>query len=117
MTKFEIQQFAAGHYGVVMTTRGWFGGTKVRYLDLSSSASSSNKWRAPGDYTGGCFSSDLRKVQIAFMECGHAPGVPIVDQQLFDIQDVVAMNKMAVTDEGLKDLMLKAKEFYLLKKK
>jgi len=116
-TKVEIQQFPSGHYGIVRTMSGWFGNPLVHYLDVSSSSSSSNKWKAPGEYTGGCFHTDIKKMQGHYTESGYAPGIPIIGAQLFDIEDIVAMNEMAVNDEGLRDLMLKAKEFFLLKKK
>jgi len=117
-TKIEIQQFPSGHYAIVRTRKIWCWPLLVEYLDITASSNLSVRWkRAGGEYTEGCFHLDFKRIQNAYTGSGYAPGIPIRGLQLFSVEDLVSMNEMAVKDEGLADLMLKAKEFYLLKRK
>lgn len=87
------------------------------FYDFLELDSSSIAWQ-PRDYTyfKGCLTSDLTKAKMALMIRGSNPGVPYAGD-LISPTDFVEMIRMAETDEGMKDLLLKAKEFYLLKKK
>jgi hypothetical protein len=98
----------------VRRTRGFWLFKKYDFLEFGSSPIS---WRER-DFTWfkECLTDDLTKAKMALMIRGSNMGIPY-DGDLITPTQFVEMNRMAATDEGMKDLLLKAKEFYLLKKK
>ena len=113
MKKVEIIEFNAGaevKYAIRRTS-GIFSKT-IEFMDLSNAV-----WRKQHAGDRDCFLHDLNSVRHTFMRYGFAEGIPINDNNTIKINEISAMNLLAEKDEGMKDLLLKAKEFYYLKKK
>lgn len=115
--KAELMQFPGGKYAVRRTRRNKVGIKYFEYLDLSSSTIGAC-WREESDVKlYKCFSSDLKDVINQYVASGTAPGVVFNAGVGFNLGDFTKMAEMAETDEGMKDLLSQAKEYYILKKK
>jgi len=69
------------------------------------------------DYFNCCLSKDLDKVRCLLAEFGYSTGTPILGNEIINSIELFNMHKIAKTDEGMADVLLKAKEYYLLKRK
>lgn len=112
MIKVEIIEFSCGMYGIRRTTKPFLGPATTEYFDLADM-----RWRDTSDYSylKSCFSNELQKVKYALMLTGREAGIPLNESNIITSRELDKMHRMAATDEGMKDLLLKAKEFYLLK--
>lgn len=117
LNKIEVVVFDPNLYAI-RKTKYLFGLFKsYSYMDLRMDVI---RWRRPGDtYFSDCLTRDSNIIYSARMVVGITVGTPIDLSSInaVTLQESIEMNKMAQTDEGLRDLMLKAKEFYLLKRK
>lgn len=113
MEKFEIVEFNAGadiRYAIRRTS-GIFKKT-IQFFDLRSGVLRKQHCR-----DSDCFSPDLNNVTYIFMKWGFAEGKPLNTKSVIKLNEITAMNSLAETDEGMKDLLLRAKEYFCLKKK
>jgi len=114
MAKIEIVEFEGGLYAARRTTRHFLFFKNIDYLRLGSG----NIWSDPGsDWIDRCFSHNLDEVKTSLAKSGWGTGIPITKNMIVSLNECTKMNEMAEDDEGMKDTLLKAKEYYLLKKK
>jgi hypothetical protein len=104
-----------GVYAIRRTSRTFFGlFAEVEYLDFQCNLP---EWRKRTyDYFGNCLTNNLDKARERLAKNGSDLGTPY-SPGVIPMDEFMAMSELATTDEGMKDLMLKAREFYLLKKK
>lgn len=116
MKKVEIVAFDAGNetrYAIRRIYRSFpFFIKEVNFFDMRGKV-----WRSQhaGDYD--CFDSDLNKVKSAFVKHGFAEAIPINTKFILTQNEFIKINEMAEKDEGMADLLLKAKEYFILKRK
>jgi hypothetical protein len=116
--KVELVQYPGGKYAVRRTRRNVFGIKFISYLDVITQNNRASVWRSSdNDYLYQCFSTDLNDVIRRYVETGLAPGVIFNAGAGINLGDFTKMAAMAETDEGMKDLLAQAKEYYILKKK
>ena len=99
-------------YAVRKQTK-WLWFVKTEFLDLESNRS---RWY-PRDYDffPNCLTYDFEKAKNAIAKYGCDLGTPCLPG-IISVDEFADMNKLAETDEGMKDLLLKAKEFFTLKR-
>jgi len=113
MVKIEIVQFDGGLYAARRTTKHLIYKSEVYYLNLTY-----RNWEAyDSKPSSNCFKYALSEVKEALALSGYATGIPINEKMVISPAEFTKMCEMAEDDEGLKDMLLKAKEFYILKKK
>lgn len=110
--KIELVSFENGQYAIRKTERNLLTGKSISYYDLDTGS-----WKEPGGWANDCFTSDFNKAQNTFVRKGFAQGIPIEQEMIINISDFIKVSQASKTDEGLKDLLLQLKEFYLLKRK
>ncbi len=102
-----------GYYAIRKTERKLLVFKTYRFLNLSSSdiewKERSNRWFSA------CLTLDISKAKKKLAWHGSNMGVPY-EGDVITVPEMMSMIKLAQTNEGLKDLLLKAKEFYLLLK-
>lgn len=102
-----------GYYAIRKTEKQYWIFTSVSYLNL---ASSNVEWRArDNERFFSCLTTDLTEAKKKLAWHGSNMGVPY-EGDVITVPEMMSMIKLAQTNEGLKDLLLKAKEFYLLLK-
>lgn len=105
-----------GFYAIRRTYRRFGLFTTYKFANVTSS--SSPKWYSRDyDHFHHCLSRDLEEVKELFARFGSDPGVSITANDIITPDELGKINKMAQTDEGIKDMLLKLKEFYLLRAK
>lgn len=113
MAKVEIVEFDGGYYAARRISRHFLFFKSIEYLRLGGT-----NWYSPGtDYVDRCFSHNIEEVKKTLAASGHGNGIPITKNMIISMDECTKMNEMAENDEGMKDTLLKAKEYYLLKKK
>ena len=87
------------------------------FRDFLNFETSTVNWE-PRDYNyfKNCLIDDLVRAKRALARFGSNYGTPYVDG-IIPINEFMEMTTMAEKDEGMKDLLMQAREFYLLKKK
>jgi len=113
MVKIEIVQFDGGLYAARRTITSAVHRTEISYLNLTY-----RNWETyDSKPSSNCFKYSLPEVKEALALSGHATGTPISEKMVISPAEFIEMCEMAENDEGLRDMLLKAKEFYILKKK
>lgn len=112
-TKVELLEYPGGIYGVCRTTNSLFC-NKKEYLDLEK-----GMWRVKKDGARlrNCFTQDLYKVKRMQALTANAEGTAVSGNRIISLDEFEKMNKMAETDEGMRDVLNQAKEYFILKKK
>lgn len=105
-----------GEYYAVRRTSKFLGIFKTyEFLDLTVN---SPQWK-PRNWNGFCdcltSSVEHAKQRLAFW--GTDLGTPTDGNNVLSMQEYREMEQLATTDEGMKDLLMQAREFYLLKRK
>ena len=109
MAKIEIVEFDGGYYAA----RYEYDDKTIRLLNLRS-----RNWISRTDSEiASAVSTDLKEVKKQLAYSGYADGIPIRKSDIITAKEFVEINDMAQTDEGMKEMLEKIKEFYLLKKK
>ncbi|HET8688388.1 MAG TPA: hypothetical protein VFM18_17395 [Methanosarcina sp.] len=109
--KIELIEYPNGQFAVRKTTGIIF--KTYQFFDIPSK----DKWRSITDtYFERCFTNDLTKAEEAYVRTGYAPGAESSSVRVLSLKEMSAMSVLAAKDEGMKDLLLKAKEYYILKK-
>lgn len=113
MVKIEIVQFDGGLYAARRTVTSMRYRTEISYLNLTY-----RNWEAyDSKPSSNCFKYSLSEVKEALALSGYATGIPISEKMVISPDEFTKMCEMAENDEGLRDMLMKAKEFYILKKK
>lgn len=109
--KIELIEYRNGMFGVRKTEGLLF--KKYTYFDLVNHS----MWRDIGDsYFERCFTTNLAKAEEGFVLTGYAPGAESSSVRVLSLKEMGEMTTLASKDAGMKDLLMQAKEYYLLKK-
>lgn len=111
MAKVELLEYPNGQYAIRRTKRFLFF-KKIEFFDLQDKV-----WRRDdSSYLRSCFVGDYFAARDRYVWLGAATGIPAKQNNVLSISEFNAMNDLAETDPGMKDLLEQAKAFYVLKK-
>jgi len=103
-----------GYYAVRRAYRKFGLFPTCDFLDLGSSVP---EWESRDyKYFGRCLTKDLQKAQLMLANFGSNIGT-VVGGGIISQVELFNMHEIAKTDEGMQDMLLKTKEYYILKKK
>lgn len=109
----DLVDMGSGMYAVRRTRTRFRIFKQFDFLELDSTVPS---WKERDNkFFNNCVTTDINRAKTYLATFGRGNGVEVVDGVLTG-SEMAAMSKFALTNEPVRDLLLKAKEVYILSK-